>query len=306
MFAGCSAGQPTADPSLASPAPTSQAPVTVPPAALPPAAPWQPTAADVEPRAKLAAASVMETIGTWSDGGEGVAAAQARLRAAGAKPALAQQAGLLLGDGEAAVANVTYTQYFGYSATQASVEAIVVQSVLAADGSVRQVGDNFAVQVSKSGSVWKVTSIRTGELSAAAAQPSQAAKAVLANERIVLPAASRADVASGKVDDSVLTTLTALAKSHTISISVFISAHPIYVFGTDRRSDHPAGFAVDIGAIDSKLVVDPANKALVESVMRQAASLAPYQVGGPYDLDGGGSKYFTDETHNDHIHLGFR
>jgi hypothetical protein len=40
--------------------------------------------------------------------------------------------------------------------------------------------------------------------------------------------------------------------------------------------------------------------------MRVAASVGPYQVGGPVDIDGGGSQYFSDQSHQDHLHLGFR
>ena len=39
--------------------------------------------------------------------------------------------------------------------------------------------------------------------------------------------------------------------------------------------------------------------------MRIAAGTGAYQVGGPEDLDGGGSQYFSDLTHSDHVHVGF-
>ena len=97
----------------------------------------------------------------------------------------------------------------------------------------------------------------------------------------------------------------AVAEQHRIGISVLISAHPVNVFGTDRRSNHPDGRAYDIGSIDGRLVVDPGTAGLVREVMRTAAGTGAYQVGGPEDLDGGGSQYFSDPTHSDHIHVGF-
>lgn len=134
---------------------------------------------------------------------------------------------------------------------------------------------------------------------------SAAARSVLANPRIRLPFAARADVRSGGIHDSVLHCLTALSAQHVLDVSVMKSGHPIYVFGTSRHSDHPRGRAVDIWAIDGYPVVRPAHRALVLRVMRRAAELGPWQVGGPVDLDGAGRRFFSDRTHQDHIHLGF-
>ena len=53
-------------------------------------------------------------------------------------------------------------------------------------------------------------------------------------------------------------------------------------------------------------MVEPANRALVVDAMRRASALGPYQAGGPVDLDGAGLAYFSDATHQDHVHLGFR
>ena len=39
--------------------------------------------------------------------------------------------------------------------------------------------------------------------------------------------------------------------------------------------------------------------------MQVAAGTGASQVGGPVDLDGGGSQYFSDDTHSDHVHVGF-
>ena len=118
--------------------------------------------------------------------------------------------------------------------------------------------------------------------------------------------AARADIRSGSISNGVLNALHGLAARHVIDVSVVKSGHPLYVFGTSRRSDHPRGHAVDVWSVDGHPVVLPANRALVESVMRLGISLGAYQVGGPVDLDGGGSLYFSDNTHHDHIHLGFR
>ena len=128
---------------------------------------------------------------------------------------------------------------------------------------------------------------------------------MLNSDRIALPWAGRVDVAAGLVSDVVLRSMLAVAEQHRIGISVLISAHPVQVFGTDRRSNHPDGLAYDIGSIDGRLVVDPGAAGLVRQVMRIAAGTGASQVGGPDDLDDGGSQYFSDPTHSDHVHVGF-
>jgi len=131
------------------------------------------------------------------------------------------------------------------------------------------------------------------------------ANALLANPRLHLPVAAGADLRSGTISAGVVSALTALAARHVVDVSVVKSGHPLYVFGTNRLSDHPRGHAVDVWAVDGHPVVDPANLALVESTMRMGIALGAYQVGGPVDLDGAGTQYFSDNTHHDHIHMGF-
>jgi hypothetical protein len=87
-------------------------------------------------------------------------------------------------------------------------------------------------------------------------------------------------------------------------VSVVRSGHPIDVFGTTRPSDHPRGRAVDVWRVDGHAVVDPATPAaLVDNLMRRAAALGSYNVGGPRQLSG--SQFFSDRTHRDHVHMGF-
>ncbi len=199
------------------------------------------------------------------------------------------------------VRQVTYTQYFGYLPPQASilVEADFVDGV---DG---RGGTTYDVRVSRASGDWQVDTVTAADPPRALADPSPLVRRVLRNDRIVLPWAGRADVAAGDVDDEVLRSMLALAEEHEIGVSVLISAHPVNVFGTDRRSRHPDGFAYDIGSIDGRLVVDPDAAGLVREVMELATGTGADQVGGPTDLDGGGSQYFSDVTHTDHVHVGF-
>lgn len=57
--------------------------------------------------------------------------------------------------------------------------------------------------------------------------------------------------------------------------------------------------------INDRPVVAPTTpRSLITSYMRAAASLGSHNVGGPYQLPG--TTYFSDQTHHDHIHTGFR
>lgn len=195
------------------------------------------------------------------------------------------------------VRQVTYTQYFGYLPPSASI-------LVEADFEKRG-GTTYDVRISRQGPGWQVDSVTPAEPVPPLADPSRLIRRVLDSDRIRLPWAGRADVASGRIAEEVLRSMLAVAEQHEITISVLVSAHPELVFGTDRRSRHPDGFAYDIGSIDGRLVVDPRNRAAVRDVMRLATDTGADQVGGPEDLDGGGSQYFADLTHSDHVHVGF-
>ena len=52
---------------------------------------WRPSSADIEPQAKLQAVRVIEAIGTWSVGGSGLAATEARIAALGEARVLARK-----------------------------------------------------------------------------------------------------------------------------------------------------------------------------------------------------------------------
>ena len=195
------------------------------------------------------------------------------------------------------VRRVTYTQYFGYLPPDAS---ILVEADFVNGG-----GTTYDVRISHAPAGWRIDSVTAATPEPPLRDPGPLIRRVLRSDRITLPWAGRADVAAGLVSDAVLRSMLAVAEQHRIGISVLVSAHPVNVFGTDRRSNHPDGLAYDIGSIDGRLVVDPAAAGLVHQVMRIAAGTGAYQVGGPDDLDDGGSQYFSDPTHSDHVHVGF-
>jgi hypothetical protein len=275
-------------------------------AGLPRTSPWTPRPGEVAPSVKARATRLVEAAGAWSAGQAGPAAAQRRIAALGFAPGLVDQLSPLLGDGTAAVVQVVDAQYGGILAAGSSVLVVTDQWVLRRDGSVAAGGTTFDVRLVAATPRWRATEVHPAHPGAAAASLSAAARAVLHDGRIHLPHAAAADVRSGQVHDSVLHALTALAAAHVLDVSVVRSGHPLYVFGTRRPSDHPHGRAVDVWAVDGHPVVLPANRTLVASFMRSASRVGPWQVGGPVDLDGSGTAFFSDATHQDHVHMGFR
>ena len=82
--------------------------------------------------------------------------------------------------------------------------------------------------------------------------------------------------------------------------------------GVDLNRNFPyrwraRGRAFDTWRIDGHAVVDPAtSKRLITGYMHAVAEADSYNVGGPYLLAGAGNQYFSDATHHDHVHAGFR
>lgn len=165
-------------------------------------------------------------------------------------------------------------------------------------------GRTFDVRVDRRGGRWRVGAVHPSR-PGPPGRLSSAARRVLLADRIELPPAARRDVESGRVHDSVLTALLALAADFRVGVSVVRSGHPLHVFGTTRLSDHPQGRAFDTWAIDGRAVVDPrTSRQLVTEYMHAAATAGSYNVGGPYLL-GPAPQGFTDATHHDHVHAGF-
>ncbi len=196
---------------------------------------------------------------------------------------------------------IVFSQYGGILSSTASVLVVTHPWPPAADPAS---GATYDVRLVRSGSTWQVTENHPSTPAGPAASLSASARQVLANPRIELPPAARADIASGQVHDTVLRAMLALSNSYRLGISVVRSGHPINVFGTTRASDHPVGRAFDTWRIDDQPVVAASTpKALVTAYMRAVAALGSYNVGGPYQL--AGATYFTDDTHHDHVHAGF-
>lgn len=312
---GCTAGStgpddPSAEPrtSAASPAsPSPPPPEPTPPPTLAPEPAWTAGPGEVRPEIKTTATRFVETVGSWADGGGDVPAVEGRLRDAGFDPAMAGQVPGLVDDGATASSvTVVYPQYGGLTRTTASVMVTTTQHLLDDDGrrQERQSTVDVRLAMAPADGSWKVTGVSPDPPAPASGGASPAAQAVLDNPNVRLPGAAASDVREGRVSSELLQLLDGLAAGHVLDVQVFSSGHPTNVFDTDRQSRHSMGRAVDVWRIDGHPVVDPATpRELLEGVMREAAGLGATEVGGPFDLNGGGPGFFTDAVHQDHLHL---
>lgn len=290
--------------SSSTPAPvtTSGARPTPPGAALPATHAWVARRGEVEPAVKARATRLVEAVGAWTGGRGDLASARARAAAAGFAPGLADELAPLLGPEPGAVVAVRDAQYGGILTSSASVLVVVDQWRAHPDGTVTAGGTTLDVRLVAASPHWRVVRVLPATPGRAVARLTRAARAVLTQSRIRLPHAATADVRAGAIHDSVLTLLSGLAREHVVDVSVLRSGHPVHVFGTSRPSDHGRGRAVDVWALDGSALVLPAHHELAASAMRFAVVHGAYNVGGPVRL--AGPRYFTNRTHQDHVHLG--
>ncbi len=265
---------------------------------------WVPGNGEVQPEVKLAAVRALEGAGTWrrSQGtppaiasrlaGQEVMTGAAR-RIMAATAATAEESSLV----------VLYPQYGGITEARASV-LVVARQILLTNGATTTRDYTIDVRLAKRGTRWEVIDAQMASTTAAT-RLSVLAKAVLSNPSVRLPAAARADIRSGQVDDTILAVLDAVGRQYVVDVTVLKSGHPRNVFGTDRRSNHSRGSAVDIWRINDLLVVDPGTpRDVLAGVMKEAARAGATEIGGPFVPPGSGRSFYTDVVHADHLHFG--
>jgi hypothetical protein len=130
---------------------------------------------------------------------------------------------------------------------------------------------------------------------------------LLADARVVLSAAARADIGSGTVDGRVVAVLASLARAHSVEVSVVRTGHSEFVAGTGRISNHFFGRAVDVVAIDGEAVsaASASARRTVHELLDAPAPLRPDELGSPF-ADVADPAAFSDPGHRDHLHIGFR
>jgi hypothetical protein len=130
---------------------------------------------------------------------------------------------------------------------------------------------------------------------------------VLADRRVAIYAAGRADISSGRIDVRVLVLVRYLAVTFgQVTVSSLRSGHRYYA-RPGVVSAHVYGLAVDIAAVGGSTInghqgLGSVTERAVESILLLPAELQPQQV---ISLLGLGGASFPLADHSDHIHVGF-
>lgn len=138
--------------------------------------------------------------------------------------------------------------------------------------------------------------------------PGFLAPALLAHPNVGLRPEAAADVRAGRVDARLLAALLALAEEFRLgSVGPFATGHGEFVAGTNRRSNHFFGRAVDIGAINGQPVsrLNGAAEAAARATAKLPPELRPDEVGTPFAELDRLPGFFSDDAHADHLHLGY-
>jgi hypothetical protein len=170
--------------------------------------------------------------------------------------------------------------------------------------SVRPVGTVLATGAGPLDSVGNVASVQLASIIEEMPE-GDLGPLVLASGAITLNARSRDDISSAQVDQRILAMLLAVSFEHQIEVTVLRSGHSKYVKGTKRLSNHVSGRAVDIGAVDGRLVrqSNKAARSILDQLLALPSPIRPTEIGSPWNTDA--PETFTDSGHDDHLHIGF-
>jgi hypothetical protein len=134
-------------------------------------------------------------------------------------------------------------------------------------------------------------------------------RALVANKRITTTRSHgcdpRPDLASGRLDLRVQSLLAVIAERHAIRLSCLHTGHSRFVKGTTRVSNHTVWRAADIDMVDGRPVSKASGPArsLVVWLDGLQGPLRPSEIGSPFAI--GRRPYFTDEGHQNHVHVGY-
>jgi hypothetical protein len=271
-----------------------------------PAPPYEPAEGDVYPNAKRLAGTIAQRVTTYDRGARAREVAESLPESATGVGRLAEIIDPIVHPGERSSGEVVYAQLSGIGPATAGAMVAVRQTLEDADGRSRVETRVLDVRLRRAGGPWKLDSIGSvgGRKGDRAAGLPAAADRVLDNPRIELSDSARWDILSGDVDPALLEALDNAARRYRLSVLVLRSGHPGNVWGTNRTSAHTQGFAADIYAVNGELVVrQRSNGSAAHRLAQNMVESGARQLGSPWVLGSGSPQSFTDDVHQDHLHL---
>jgi hypothetical protein len=321
----------TSEPTVG-PAPTEEAPVAPseeaaepdeatdppatpdPPPVAPPPAPQAPAgyellAGETGPDAKRAAVAFVEALTTYEVGDELEDVVDRATDDDALADELVEVAAPLHHDGAWSRGRIVYPQLGGLEPRSSAVITVVEQEVGHPDGTTTTETRVLDVRVDADGAgAWAVTALVSagGEPVERPDDLSEVAASVLDDDRVELPDSARWDIHRGAVDETLLTLMARMAERTPYGVVVLETGHSREVFGTDRTSRHAEGRAVDLYRVGDEHVIEDreVGSATHELVRWLYDQPELSEVGSPWALDRFGGRSFSDELHQDHIHVG--
>ena len=273
---------------------------------LPVVTPYTPVSEEPGSPAKVVASRFVEAMTNYSADGTGGDVWAFLLASTPTPAAIAALVAPLRVPGADSVGQVVYPQMGGLLADRTSVMVVTRQTVRIGRA-VSQTVRTIDVRVNRVGGVWKVVDVRSlgGDPpppNTAVAGPVQQ---LLDNKQVEMPDSARWDLQAGRIDARMVDLLNSIGVQRRLAVTVFASGHPLEVFGTASSSNHTAGRAIDIWAVDGVPVFsqrnDPASPA--RAVVDAALAAGATEVGSPWDADGPKRASFANDLHRDHLHL---
>lgn len=282
-----------------------------------PVEPYEPLPDDVYPNAKRTAGRMAQDLATFhadEDLEHVVARAAAPAHPRFDPAAAVQAAGPVHHPGASSTGEVVYAQVGGLSpsssATRCSILVVVLQRLARPDGADVAHRRSMDVRLRLLDGEWAVERLGDagGEPVPRPARLSPPARAVVDNPRIDLPDSAVWDIYRSGIDHRLLTTMAALAEQAPYAVTCLRSGHAVHVFGTQRRSNHADGRAVDIWQVDGVAVVSqqPATDTAAHALARRIYDAGDVpELGAPWAFDGPGGRSFENDVHRDHLHVAF-
>jgi hypothetical protein len=268
--------------------------------------PYEPSPNETHPNAKALGAAVAQALLTY-DVGESVQDVVARATDGSGDDRDVDLAREVVHPDSWSRAEVLYPQFGGLTATTCSIMAVVRQ-VIGTPGEERTETRTVDVRLRLADGTWLfdlLDDVGGPAIERPDDLPDEAV-AVLEDDRIELPDSARWDIYEGETAVTLLALMTRMAdRTGGFAVCTLSRGHPTNVFGTDRLSDHTRGRAVDIHRIGEALVIDDraSGSLTLETVDWLYGDEIRPVVGAPVALDGFGGRSFTDDVHQDHLHV---
>lgn len=260
---------------------------------------------EVEPSAKQLAVDIAYELTTYEASDDHAEKLEAMGSRSGVEP-LAEASEHLTHAGSWSRGEVIYPQLGGLTKERASVMVVTRQTVGSGTGAESSVVRTLDIRLIAGEAGWEFDFLSSAGGTFDNLEDLTVAHAVAGDPRIEMPDSVRLDILSGLVSPTLLNVMADLADQTSYGVIVLATGHPHNVFETDRQSHHTVGRAIDIYRIGDGLVIDERDPGSATHAITGWLYDHPdvHQLGSPWDIDGKeSSRSFTNEVHQDHIHL---